>query len=428
MKTGNLLLREGSVPEQERRIPEHEQSGHEQYEALCALAAGGLLEHTEFAEFQAHMMECTDCRSAYKELSRLVTMELPQADRPLRQKMAAMRAKPLPYARQRFLRRARAEGLVFSPEVETATAWRPWYFRPVAVLAPVAALVLLAVGLEGYHFRQTPDTAQTKDTAATEHIAELERENSALSANLSRLNESLLADQREMKNLRAQVANENPRRNGDPAQGEAERSSSRGVQLLNEAPNQEKLLADARDEAARNNQVRVNDEATIVDQLARITELTNKLRIASATLDQERQLAAAGSDIRELMASRQLHVIDVRDTDPNGNPSSAFGRVFLTEGKSLTFYAFDLNEDRVVNAKRTFQVWALPETTKSSARSLGFLRADAKAPGRWVLKVENPELVKAISSVFVTVEPTAGGKQPSGQKMLFAYLGEANHP
>jgi hypothetical protein len=45
-----------------------------------------------------------------------------------------------------------------------------------------------------------------------------------------------------------------------------------------------------------------------------------------------------------------------------------------------------------------------------------------------MLKVENPELVNQISSVFVTVEPTAGGKQPSGQKMLYAYIGQANHP
>jgi hypothetical protein len=165
-----------------------------------------------------------------------------------------------------------------------------------------------------------------------------------------------------------------------------------------------------------------------VEQQTRITELSNKLRIASATLDMERQLVASGKDFPELMAARQLHVIDVRDTDANGNPSKAFGRVFLTEGKSLTFYAFDLNENRVVNGKRGFQVWAVPEGGKNLARSLGLLHMDAKAPGRWVLKIENPELVKEISSVFVTAEPAAGGKQPSGQKMLYAYLGQANHP
>lgn len=128
------------------------------------------------------------------------------------------------------------------------------------------------------------------------------------------------------------------------------------------------------------------------------------------------------------MASRQLHVIDVRDTDPNGNLSPAFGRVFLTEGKALTFYAFDLNEDNVASAKRSFQVWATTESGKNSARKLGLLRVDAKARGRWVLKVENPDLVKAISSVFVTVEPAPNAQEPSGQKMLYAYLGDANHP
>jgi len=63
-----------------------------------------------------------------------------------------------------------------------------------------------------------------------------------------------------------------------------------------------------------------------------------------------------------------------------------------------------------------------------SARSLGFLQVDAKAQGRWVLKVDDPELVKEINSVFVTIAPATGDKQPSGQKMLYAYLGEANHP
>ena len=206
------------------------------------------------------------------------------------------------------------------------------------------------------------------------------------------------------------------------------RTSSHSVHLLDEASNQEKLLAEARDEASRSSQLRINDEAAMVEQQTRITELTNKLRIASATLDQERQLAGSGNDLRELMASRQLHVIDVRDTDPNGNVSPAFGRVFLTEGKSLTFYAFDLNEDRVASAKRSFQVWAAAESGKNSARKLGVLRVDAKAQGRWVLKVENPELVKAISSVFVTSEPATDVQQPSGQKMLYAYLGDANHP
>jgi len=412
------------VPERElRELPEH---GH--FEELCALAAGGLLEGAEFLDFQTHMKECSQCRTDYRELLSLVSLDLPDSRGTLRQRLATMGAKPLPYSRQRFLRRARAEGVVFSREVENPSGSSSWYLRPAIMLAPVAALLVVAVTLAVYHFRGTALIAQASDAASEQQIAELKRQNSALADNLSRLNESLAAGQSEIKNLRARLGTEDVRRNNERSGGDSARSASGTAQLLEESRNQEKLLAQAQDEATRSSQLRINDEAAMVEQQTRITELTNKLRIASATLDQERQLAASGNDIRELMASRQLHVIDVRDTDPNGSPSTAFGRVFLAEGKSLTFYAFDLNEDRVASAKRTFQVWAVSEDGKDSARSLGLLHVDARAPGRWVLKVENPDLVKAISSVFVTAEPAAGVKQPSGQKMLYAYLGDANHP
>jgi hypothetical protein len=117
----------GSVPEHQQR----DASDHERYEELCALAAGGLLEGEEFADFQGHLKECVECRSDYQELSDLVTRELPQAQGTFQQKLAAMRARPLDESRHRFLRRARAEGLVFSREVETYSPPTSWFFRPV---------------------------------------------------------------------------------------------------------------------------------------------------------------------------------------------------------------------------------------------------------------------------------------------------------
>ena len=402
---------------------------HEPYEELCALAAGGLLEGGEFVDFKAHMKECSKCRADYEELLGLVTLGMPLAQGTFKQRLAAIRARPMPYSRQRFLRRARAEGVVFSREVETLTRPGQWDLRSAAVLAPVAVLILAAASLAVYHFRATPDTSRAKDSATAQQVAELQRKNAALTVSLNQLNQSLAAGQRENHDLRKQLERASTTSETlQQARGQAERSSSQNVQLQDELHNQEKLLADARNEAARSSLLRLDDEASMVEQQTRITELTNKLRIASATLDQERQMVASGRDVRELMASRELHVIDVRDTDPNGNPSTAFGRVFLTEGKSLTFYAFDLNEDRVANAKRSFEVWAVPEAGKNSPRSLGFLRMDAKAHGRWVLRVDNPELIKAISSVFVTIDPATGSREPSGQKMLYAYLAEANHP
>ncbi len=403
-------------------------SDHSHFEELAALKAGGFLSDEEAIKLREHTKACVECRQAEEEFSRLVRFGLPLTVSPVREFVDKVKTRPKNDIRPRFLQRARLEGIVFSPGVEGSNRHHGRRVGFVVAAATALATVIVVSAFYGTYPRPA-----SRESMQAQHIADLERENSALTASLSQSNESLAAQQRENQNLRTQLAHlaataGNLLRNTEQARGEAERSSNRNVQLLDQSHNQEKLLAEARDEAARSSQLRINDEASMVQQQTRITELTNRLRIASATLDQERQLAAAGKDVRELMAARQLHVIDVRDTDPNGNPSKAFGRVFLTEGKSLTFYAFDLNEDRVVNAKRSFQVWAVPEAGKKAPRSLGVLHVDAKAQGRWVLKVDNPELVKEISSVFVTVEPSAGGKQPSRQKMLYAYLGEANHP
>lgn len=415
------------MPEDRQRV-----GGHEEYETLCALAAGGLLQGTELADFQAHVKNCNQCRSEYEKLSALVTRDLPLGEGRFRQKLAEMRAQPLPGSRQRFLRRARAEGVVFSDAVNRPAQSGSWSFRPFALLGTAAAMLLIAIGLAVYHSRGSGDPVRA-GAATAQQIIELKRQNEALSSSLAQSNQKLTTQQHDLQNLRIQLAEaaknaENLLRSSDLARGQTARSSSENAQLLEEARNQQKLLASAQDEAARSSQLRLNDEAALVEQQARITELSNKLRIASATLDMERQLAAAGKDVRELMAARELHVIDVRETDPNGKVTDAFGRVFLTEGKSLTFYAFDLNQAPALNAKRSFQVWAVAESANSSSRSLGFLHADAKAPGRWVFKVDNPELVNQIHAVFITSEPGTGSKEPSTQKMLYAYLGEPNHP
>jgi hypothetical protein len=405
-------------------------SDHSHYEELAALEAGGFLSDAELVEFREHTQACVDCRRVEAEFNELVHAGLPLTASPFRESLDKMKTRPDDGMRSRFLRRARLEGIVFSPGVEL-TARRPgWRLGFSFAAATVFATAIVAVALYGiYRHPASPQSLQ-----AQQQVDVLKRENAALNARLSQLNQSVAAGQGEIQELRAQLGNaaataDDLRRSSEQTRGEAERSSSRNAQLLDQSRNQEKLLAEAKGEAARVSQLRLNDDASMAEQESRIRELSDKLRIASATLDMERQLTVAGKDVRELMMARQLHVVDVRDTDPDGKPSKAFGRVFLTEGKSLTFYAFDLNDDeRTPNAKRTFQVWAVPETGKNSARSLGALHVDAKGQGRWVLKVDSPELLKGVNSIFVTVESTAAGTHPSDQKMLYAYLGEANRP
>lgn len=388
---------------------------HSHFEELAALAAGGFLSGEELSELREHAKDCVECQRAEEEFGGLVRSGLPLTVSPVREFMDIARTRLDSGLRGRFLQRARLEGVSFSPSVDGSIR-HPG--RRFGLLVPAATALVTAI-IAAVFFGAYWHPASRESKQSEQQVEQLKRENSTLTASLSKLNASLTASQHEIQSLRTELVN---------ASGTAEHSSSQNAQLLDEARNQEKLLTEARDEAARVNQLRLNDEASLVEEEVRIAQLSDKLRVASATLDMERQLAAAGKDVRELMASRQLHVVDVRDTDSDGNTNKAFGRVFLTEGKSLTFYAFDLNEDRVLDANRGFQVWAAPEAGKNTSRSLGLLRVDAKAHGRWVLKVENPDLLRQVNSVFVTVGPAAGGKQPSGQKMLYAYLGEANHP
>jgi hypothetical protein len=131
------------------------------------------------------------------------------------------------------------------------------------------------------------------------------------------------------------------------------------------------------------------------------------------------------------MGARNLHIIDVHDADGSGNDRKSFGRVFYTEGKSLIFYAFDLDDKKVTNAKYTFEAWGERLGQPASVKSLGVLYVDDKDQKRWVLKVDDPRQLAQIDSVFVTLEPHGGDdeKGPRGHKILYAFLsGQANHP
>jgi hypothetical protein len=57
------------------------------------------------------------------------------------------------------------------------------------------------------------------------------------------------------------------------------------------------------------------------------------------------------------------------------------------------------------------------------------LYTDNKDQKRWALKVDDPQQLAEIDSVFVTLESHQGASKPSGGKILFAFLGgKANHP
>ena len=176
------------------------------------------------------------------------------------------------------------------------------------------------------------------------------------------------------------------------------------------------------------------------DQTAlRTSSLEKQISDLTATnRDQERRLKdsdkylTSDRDIRELMGARKLYIADVFDVDGTSRTKKPFGRVFYTQGKSLIFYAFDLDrEPGVVNAS-TFQVWGQKETPQgeqASPMNLGILYMDNETNRRWVMRFDEPRQLAEIDAVFVTVEPRGGSHKPTTKPFLYALLrNEANHP
>jgi hypothetical protein len=412
-------------------------SDHSQYEELAALAAGGYLDDEELRDFQRHAESCAQCKNAVAQFGELVHLGLPLVQGRFRRGISVITNRPNPGATERFIKRASAEGIEFSPEVRKRKTFPKLNLSLAAGVGVVAALLFAL--LYGSHVpgHTASQREQQSATQAHQELEQLARQNSTLDATVSRLQQTLAEQQRETEALRAQlttqnVAASNAQRDTGKALSAATLSASHEAQSLEEAEAQRKKLetqlADAAAEVARLNQARASDQAELVADQVQVNQLSEQLKTVTSNIDMERQLAAAGKDVRDLMGARQLHVVDVRDTDPNGKAGKAFGRVFLTEGKSLIFYAFDLTDAKKINAKQTFQVWGQQEGKTSSLRSLGFLYVDDKAQRRWALKTEDPAVVSEIDSVFVTVEPEGGAKKPSSQRLLYAYLGEANHP
>jgi hypothetical protein len=153
------------------------------------------------------------------------------------------------------------------------------------------------------------------------------------------------------------------------------------------------------------------------------------LQDRDATIEQQRELLARDRDIRDLMGARDLYMAEVIDVGRNGETKKPFGRVFYTKGKSLIFYAYDLDQQPGLREASTFQAWGRRGPDVAQAMSLGLFYVDNTTHKRWILKFDDPKSIDQIDAVFVTVEPKGGSRKPSGKQLLFAYLRvEPNHP
>jgi hypothetical protein len=419
-------------------------SNHEYFQELSALSAIGQLSSQEDRELAEHLRECASCTDVHLEYARVIQQQLPQAD-VIRWRMKS--AFPAPVLdeelRPRFLARARADGIEFSPEAErslVAKSSRSWWvlqMRPALAVANAAVLAVVVTWTIHGHRLTPPSVTATVDT----YSSELAHENDVLRAQLETLHQTIGDETAKVDQLRKEMALAVSSQQRLQAQAEEARQQQEKVSALLQKTETEKI------ELANSSQAENSTIATLRNQIdslyreqaeilssrvlleAQVRELNASIQDKSTDLERERQLMAVSKDVRQLMGARNLHILDVRDVGGGGKDAKAFGRVFYAEGQSLVFYAFDLPNGGLNPAKYTFQAWGQREAGPQAVRNLGTFEVDDHEQSRWVLKVNNPALLAGIDSVFVTSESLRDSKEPRGRKLMYAYIaGQPNHP
>jgi hypothetical protein len=415
------------------------------FEEMRAPAATGQLSPDEYQQMAKHAENCPSCQAARQEFLQFL-QKLP-ADEGDRGNSALLHHIEKGGLRQRFLERTRAEGINFSEDVQNRHDNWGWEFPLLVAVsrwAAVGAILAMIIVMIGYFGVQKgkkhsldavpqspPERAlnlqnrtsngleakfselQTRSAASQKAIIELQGENALLLTRIGTLEKDLVTSQAEKRGLQQSLAHL------------SDVNSQLASQNDHDAQLQTRTEAEIEEMRAR----RTRMEADIAAQRAEVDTLSQQLKLKTAAVDRENELLAAGRDITDLMGARNLHIIDVRDANGIGKNNKAFGRIFYTEGKSLIFYAFDLDERKLANANYSLAVWGERLGEPTSIRSLGILYSDDKYQKRWALKVDDPQQVAEIDSVFVTLESHEGSNKPRGQKILFAFLGgKANHP
>ena len=421
----------------------------EKYEELCAVSTTGELSPEEWADLREHVAACGQCSELLNEYSNLAQIGMAKLGPIVQQDdatsnrfaekraelrlTAALRAKPLDEDRELVSR---------FPEMSSRPG--PGKARIAAMLAAVAAILLLAVtgayragernGARPSLPQQSKEVAiapAQADADKTQLKLELAAAEKSLSETTARAAEAekraaeLDGAKASLETQLQDLAHKNASASTTLASVTSERDGLR--QQLSDASNSLERVSAELNQARQERQGTLLRIASLENDVSR---LNASLSISGTEASTNEKYLAQDRDIRELMGARQLYIADVFDVQHNGDKSKAFGRVFYTKGKSLVFYAFDLEAQPGYREAKAFQAWGRPDTSSAKPVSLGIFYMDSESNRRWVLKTDNPDVLAQINAVFVTVEPKGGSAKPTGKPFLEAYLHSLppNHP
>lgn len=420
--------------------------GHERFKELSALAHAGALSAAESAQLKYHLQSCGQCREIHDQYRLLVQEGIPllagvygSGQEETQWDDAATRKRLL--ARIREADRRSRVGIRFLPAADRPHLSLWSRSQPFAV-AVVAACLVLAIAGGGYHLGNRLLSGPKPTNASDNSFQKLLAEKGAAQEQLGVQENRILQLQDESSQREHEIARLklSLRSLGDHSNDLAMTKTRTDEQLRAVLEERDALSVRLR-EAEQSNQSIQTDLVSLRaerDQAvqrttaleSKIDELTAVSREQERTLNDNRQYLASDRDIRELMGARKLYIADVFDVDSGSRTRKPFGRVFYTQGKSLIFYAFDL--DPGVKNANAFQVWGRKEMAQGEQprpMNLGILYMDSESNRRWVMRFDDPKQLAEIDAVFVTVEPHGGSPKPTSKPFLYALLRkEVNHP
>jgi hypothetical protein len=426
---------------------------HEAFLELCAIATSGALSEEEQKMLQDHLAVCAECRQALREFEIAADVGVPLLSSELAAPSKEPRSAP---GVEAALTQApaqtgtaclysdptdRGKGVVFAHRNGPRLTQVNWNY----VWMPFAAAVLLTVALGIYSYevgnhrgrdvvRVTPSAANTRVDALEQQISDVGHDREILKVHLAERGKTIAelrhqveeqsAALTEMKTAETKLAQSLQSDKAERQQVDQERSN-----VLQKLDLAQASVQKTQTELDSLRQQRVKDQSRAESLEAQVRDLNGQLRDREDTIGKQEELLAHDRDIRDLMGARDLYIAEVYDVGRDGATQKPYGRVFYTKGKSLIFYAYDLDQQATVKNASTFQAWGRRGPDRRQALSLGVFYQDNVAKKRWVLKFDDPKTLAQIDAVFVTVEPNGGSHKPSGKPLLFAYLQlDPNHP
>jgi hypothetical protein len=434
---------------------------HDEFLELCALSAAGSLNEEDEKKLKNHLARCDACRKALAEFGRVVDRDVPALAADLAPEETGEPPQDSSFsesdAEASFFKRLEDERKRSEFEAGDSEGWlsplvvrrsrnfrrsldRYHFWLPLAA----AALLCLSLGILTYRMgRKNGFELARLEPAAIATPAAVPPQDVLLSAMEDHdAAKSRLAQQDKLiTELQRAVAQQSAENAGlkalEKEQGLALRTDARDTEQSNrerEALAQQAASAQSALEASeaklRSLEAERSEESLRAAGLQRnVAELSRHVAQQDENIGQDQELLAKDRDIRELMGARDLYITEVHDISKTGETQKPFGRVFYTKGKSLIFYAYDLNDQPGLKDTSTFQAWGRRGPDWQQALNLGIFFEDNASKKRWVMKFNDKKALDQIDAVFVTVEPRAGSDRPTGRPFLFAYLKvAANHP